>query len=721
MDRRERRRQAKRGEKQKTAARELPPAAASPPVRVLTILKSAIEAHQAGHLDEAERLYRQILEIDPGHANANHFLGVIAHHTGRGGEAALLIAKAIVTDPANPSFHFDLGNVLKALGRLDDAAARHREAIRQRPDMAEAHTDLGVVLDLQGLAEEAAACHREAIRLRPDYPRAHDNLGCSLQELGLFPDAMASYREAIRLEPGFANAHYNLGTALKELGQLEEAIASYHNTLAIKPDDAVAWNNLKFATKALMFSKAGGDRTVKAGTNGLNDAARATVSYAIHQFYLAGFRPHEADESYEKIIAALPPTAEQTIPINGAGRGETGVSRLPDKVVALLHFGRSGSGLLHSLIDGHPEISTLPSIYLRGYFNAGVWDKISANGWRELPDRFANEFAVLVDAQSAKPIPSRLGEQSSFIGKNEGMTQVGEGRDESLSLDRDAFCSEALRLIEDLKTIDPMSFLLIVHAAFETVMGVETKKHLCFYHIHNPDDFAKPNFLRYAPDARLLMIVREPIQSCESSICVSFKENNYDNVTHHILGMLFGIDQIPFRMRESVGIRLEDLKTRPKATMQSLCAWLGVNKETPSLYQATAQGKKWWGDPSSPEYDANKDMSPFYKSSINRATGAVFSEKDQFVLGTLFYPFSVRFGYQEPDPGQFRKDLKEVRPLIDDMLDFEKVMAERSKTDHASFKRNGAYQLFHAGLVDRWDVLDELGDYPHMLEPLSIG
>ena len=117
MNRRERRRQAKRGEKQKTAARELPPEAASPPVRVLTILKSAIEAHQAGHLDEAEHLYRQILEIDPGHANANHFLGVIAHHTGRGDEAAQLIAKAIETDPDNPSFHFDLGNVLKALGR----------------------------------------------------------------------------------------------------------------------------------------------------------------------------------------------------------------------------------------------------------------------------------------------------------------------------------------------------------------------------------------------------------------------------------------------------------------------------------------------------------------------------------------------------------------------------------------------------------------------------
>ena len=63
---------------------------------------------------------------------------------------------------------------------------------------------------------------------------------------------------------------------------------------------------------------------------------------------------------------------------------------------------------------------------------------------------------------------------------------------------------------------------------------------------------------------------------------------------------------------------------------------------------------------------------------------------------------------------------QEVKPLIDDMLDFEKTMADRSKIDHASFKRNGAYQLFRAGLVDRWDVLDELEDYPHILQPLFI-
>ena len=52
------------------------------------------------------------------------------------------------------------------------------------------------------------------------------------------------------------------------------------------------------------------------------------------------------------------------------------------------------------------------------------------------------------------------------------------------------------------------------------------------------------------------------------------------------------------------------------------------------------------GDPSSPDY--SKDgMNPFGKTSINRKVGAILSENDQFILSTLYYPFSVRFGYRE--------------------------------------------------------------------------
>ncbi|MDP7630840.1 MAG: sulfotransferase, partial [SAR324 cluster bacterium] len=424
-------------------------------------------------------------------------------------------------------------------------------------------------------------------------------------------------------------------------------------------------------------------------------------------------------KAVQKALAALPPKVDEEVLIDGKAHKPATPPALADKLIGMLHFGRSGTGLLHSLVDSHPEVSTLPSIYLRGFFNAGVWNKISADGWRKLPERFADEFAVLFDANSSKPTPGMIGEDSPFLGRKEGMTTVGEDRNESLSLDRDQFCSEALRLIEQYTTIHPGLFLLVVHAVFEKVLGTKTKKHTVFYHIHNPDDFSKLNFLRHAPDARLLMMVREPVQSCESWVRDLFNSNEYGKLSHRIISMLFAVDQVAFRMRDSVGVRLEDLKMKPEATLRSLCTWLGI-KETPSLYQMTAQGKKWWGDPTSPDYDTNKAMDPFDRTSIQRSVGSIFSEQDQFVLGTLFYPFSVRFGYREPDPVAFEKDLKEIRPLLDELLDFEKMMSEKAQIDPDQFKRSGNCLLLHAGLMDRWDILNKFKDYPHLLSPLKI-
>ena len=113
-------------------------------------------------------------------------------------------------------------------------------------------------------------------------------------------------------------------------------------------------------------------------------------------------------------------------------------------------------------------------------------------------------------------------------------------------------------------------------------------------------------------------------------------------------------------------------------------------------------------------------MSPFDPSSIKREVGSIFSDKDQFILRTLFYPFSVRFGYVEEDLAGFRKDLKEIGPLLDELFDFEEKLIQTTNSDPETFKGSGSYLYLRAGLRDRWNVLDEHNDYPHMLKPLKI-
>ena len=62
-------------------------------------IETALEHHQAGHLRQAEAIYRQILQAEPNHPDALHLLGVIAHQAGRNEIAVELINKAIRVNP----------------------------------------------------------------------------------------------------------------------------------------------------------------------------------------------------------------------------------------------------------------------------------------------------------------------------------------------------------------------------------------------------------------------------------------------------------------------------------------------------------------------------------------------------------------------------------------------------------------------------------------------
>jgi len=209
----------------------------------------AFQHHQSGRLAEAEALYRQILAVEPRHADALHLLGVVAHQVGRNELAVDWIRQAIALAPNVPAFYSNLGEAHRALGQLDEAIAACRQAIVLRPDYPEAHNNLGIVLKEKGQFDEAITACRQAIVLRPDYPEAHSNLGIALEGRGQLDEAIASYRQAIALSPGFPGAHFNLGNALKGEGQLDEAIAAYRQAIALRSDYPEAHSNLGIALK----------------------------------------------------------------------------------------------------------------------------------------------------------------------------------------------------------------------------------------------------------------------------------------------------------------------------------------------------------------------------------------------------------------------------------------------------------------------------------------
>lgn len=233
---------------------------------------------QTGDLRQAESCCRQVLQMDPGHADALHLLGGLAYQSGHFAAAAELVDQAIARGQPNAAWRADMGLILQALGRIGDAAAHYQEALRLRPDFAEAHASMGHVLTQLGRLDDAVRHCREAVRLRPDLPAGHNNLGNALlrldrtdqaaacyertlqlrpdlaeahnnlglvrQQLGKPEDAAVCYRRAIQLRPDYADAHYNLGNVLKVQGNADAAVASYREALRIRPAYGEALNNL---------------------------------------------------------------------------------------------------------------------------------------------------------------------------------------------------------------------------------------------------------------------------------------------------------------------------------------------------------------------------------------------------------------------------------------------------------------------------------------------
>jgi tetratricopeptide (TPR) repeat protein len=204
------------------------------------LLAQALGHHRAGRLIDAEPIYRQILALDPRHADSLHLLGMIAYQAGRHQIAVEMMGKAIAVNKTQAAYHSNLGTVFQAQGMLEEAAASYRSALALSPQLAEAHYNLGNVLHAQDKLEEAAECYQCALALRPDLAEAHYNLGNTLQSQDKLEEAVASYERALELDPGKYEALHNLGNALQSLGKLEESLSCYERVLAVQPAYAKA-------------------------------------------------------------------------------------------------------------------------------------------------------------------------------------------------------------------------------------------------------------------------------------------------------------------------------------------------------------------------------------------------------------------------------------------------------------------------------------------------
>jgi len=206
------------------------------------LFDQAIAHHQQGRLAQAQRLYSQLLQIDPGHLDGRHMLGVIHAQQGRPAEASVLLAAVVRDDPDNVLAWENYARTLGELGAADQALSCIERALALAPANARNWNTRSDLLQRQARWAEALESAERASQLDADFIPALENRATGLQRLGRYDEALALYDRLIGADD--AATWSNRGICLQNMGAFAQARASFERALEIDPGLADARMNL---------------------------------------------------------------------------------------------------------------------------------------------------------------------------------------------------------------------------------------------------------------------------------------------------------------------------------------------------------------------------------------------------------------------------------------------------------------------------------------------
>lgn len=292
----------------------------------------AAELHRAGRFEEAEGIYRAILQRDPRNLEALRLLALIAMHFEHYGQAEQLLKRAVEIAPDYLAAWIDLSRA--QLEKLDVAAARAsiERAVTLNARSAHVQVNLANVQARSGRHEEAAASYRRAAELNPGSPAPWLGLGNTLKTIGRQAEAIAAYRRAATLLPGHSEAWWSLSN-LKTFRFEDAEVETMQAQLASTRLSPEARAQFSFA-----LAKALEDR---------GEYARA------FELYAAGNRARRALEQYdpvqtEVIHERIRKVFSADFLARFAGAGD------PDPApIFVVGLPRSGSTLIEQILASH--------------------------------------------------------------------------------------------------------------------------------------------------------------------------------------------------------------------------------------------------------------------------------------------------------------------------------------------------------------------------------
>jgi len=164
----------------------------------------ALRLMDAGHLEEAERNYRQAVAADPTYLPPHYAFAFLLRKTGRYDEADRHLWQAVdldLVDTAAPAV-VRVAQHYRDLGQAAPAEAVLTEGTKRLPDSATIWLHLGALLGERGDLDGSRRCLVRAVELDPRDPFAHRNLAALQAAVGDLEGARRSLSTALELEPG---------------------------------------------------------------------------------------------------------------------------------------------------------------------------------------------------------------------------------------------------------------------------------------------------------------------------------------------------------------------------------------------------------------------------------------------------------------------------------------------------------------------------------------
>lgn len=204
----------------------------------------AVAKHLEGDFEAAVLLCRHALAVDASHAQAYNHLGRALHNLGRAPEALDAFRSATAAMPAYAEAWHSLGQALRARGDFAGARSALEQALVHCPGLDRARLDLGIVHQAMDEVDQALVHYRRLLDADPDHVDALLNTGLALQLVDDTNGAKACYQHVLELEPRHQTALYYYGTLLNAELDTDAALDVLNRALALDPRDPDVWFEL---------------------------------------------------------------------------------------------------------------------------------------------------------------------------------------------------------------------------------------------------------------------------------------------------------------------------------------------------------------------------------------------------------------------------------------------------------------------------------------------